>query len=116
MVIHAPQLLQVITGNFARAITLYPFVFVRHERDRNDPILLNHERIHLRQQRELLVFPFYLCYLLEYGIGRLKGRTHRQAYEQISFEREAHIHERDFTYLKKRKLMAFRNYYGRKLT
>lgn len=114
MIIHAPRFMRLITGNFARAITLYPFVFVRQKRDRDDPVLLNHEKIHLHQQRELLVIPFYVCYLLEYGIGRLRGKNHRQAYEEISFEREAYTHERDFAYLRQRKLMAFGRYMIRK--
>lgn len=114
MIIHAPRFMRLITGNFARAITLYPFVFVRQKRDRDDPVLLNHEKIHLRQQRELLLIPFYVCYLLEYGIGRMKGRNHRQAYEEISFEREAYTHERNFAYLQQRKFMAFIKYCKRK--
>lgn len=110
MFIHAPRLVRVITANFARAITLYPFVFVSSKADQDNPVLVNHENIHLRQQRELLVIPFYLCYLLEYGIGRLKGKSHFQAYRQISFEQEAYAHEGDFKYLKTRKRFAFRKY------
>ena len=29
-----------------RAITLYPFIFVRNESDKHDKVLINHERIH----------------------------------------------------------------------
>lgn len=110
MLIHAPLLVRVITGNFARAITLYPFVFIRNKTDQDNPVLLNHENIHLRQQRELFILPFYLCYLLEYTIGRCKGKTHFQAYRHISFEQEAYAHEQDVEYLKRRKRLAFRKY------
>ena len=33
-----------------RAITLYPFIFVRNDSDKLDKELINHERIHLRQK------------------------------------------------------------------
>ena len=102
-----------MTGGFARAITLYPLVLVSNASDLHDPVLVNHEKIHLRQQRELLVLPFYLLYLMEYGIGRRRGMSHYDAYQQISFEREAFIHERDPGYLKKRKWGAFRKYMKR---
>ncbi|WPP48874.1 hypothetical protein [Catalinimonas niigatensis] len=110
MIIHAPRFVRVITGNFARAITLYPFVFVREKKDKRDKVLVNHENIHLRQQQELLLIPFYLWYLLEYFVGRMKGYNHFQAYRQISFEQEAYAHEGNLTYLKQRKFLAFRKY------
>jgi len=110
MFIVSQTLVRIITGNFARAITLYPFVLVRSKSDLEDPLLVNHEKIHLRQQRELLVLPFYSWYLVEYVVGRLKGLSHYRAYRQISFEREAFANERDADYLKKRKWGAFINY------
>ena len=39
-----------------RGITLYPFIIVN---DVNNSILLNHEAIHIAQQKELYVFRFY---------------------------------------------------------
>ena len=112
MFVPAAFLVRIITGGFARAITLYPFVFVRRRSDMHDPVLVNHEKIHLRQQAELLVLPFYVLYLLEYVRGRLKGLSHYEAYRQISFEREAFAHERDFGYLTSRKRNAYRDYRG----
>ncbi|MFP4090437.1 MAG: hypothetical protein ACLFT3_09035 [Cyclobacteriaceae bacterium] len=110
MFVYAPQLVRIITGNFARAIALYPFVFVSRKEELHDPVLVNHEKIHLRQQRELLVLPFYFCYLLEYLRGRLKRLNHYEAYRQISFEQEAFAKERDLEYLKERQWGAFRKY------
>lgn len=112
MVIYAPRFVKIITGDFARAITLYPFIFVKKRKGLDDRIMLNHEKIHLRQQRELWVLPFYVLYLMEYTISRLKGRTHNEAYRQISFEQEAFAHERDFGYLCSRKRNAYRDYRG----
>jgi hypothetical protein len=110
MFVPAAFLTKIITGGFARAITLYPFVFVRRRSDMHDPVLVNHEKIHLRQQAELLVLPFYVLYLLEYVRGRLKGLSHYEAYRQISFEREAFDMERNMHYLKNREWGAFRKY------
>lgn len=79
------------------AITLFPFIFTRSK----DAVTLNHERIHLQQQIELLVVWFYVLYFFEW---LCKG------YEDISFEREAYQNESDFTYLKKRKWYSWVNY------
>ena len=110
MVVCLPWVVRLITGNFARAITLYPFVLLRYAADRHDPVLLNHERIHLRQQLELLVIPFYVWYFAEYAWHRARGKNHLEAYLRISFEREAYANEGRPRYLGKRRPFSFRNY------
>lgn len=87
-----------------RGITLFPFIFLRHAKDKQDRILMHHERIHLRQQRELLVLPFYFLYFLEWLIRYCIYRNSYVAYRTLSFEREAYLNERNLDYLKKRKL------------
>ncbi|MVX37239.1 hypothetical protein [Myroides sp. LoEW2-1] len=72
------------------ALTLYPFIFVRKEEHKQNKILLNHERIHLRQQKRLFVIGFLIWYLLEYLFLLLKFRNHDKAYRNISFEKEAY--------------------------
>lgn len=89
-------------------MALFPFILVR--RPNPSAILLNHERIHLRQQAELGVLPFYLWYVLEYLIRRLQYASHYAAYRNISFEREAFANEADLNYLKKRRWFAFWQY------
>ena len=79
-----------------KAITLWPFIFVRKEYSFNN-IDLNHEKIHLKQQIELLVILFFLIYLIEWIF---KG------YRNISFEKEAYRYEEDLGYLKTRKHFA----------
>ncbi len=74
------------------------------------PTLLNHERIHLRQQAELLIIPFYLWYVTEYFIRLIIYKNKRQAYRNISFEREAYTNENNLNYLNKRKLWALIKY------
>ncbi|MEY2924173.1 MAG: hypothetical protein RLZZ337_721 [Bacteroidota bacterium] len=85
------------------AITLWPFIFFRDKDKRKDTIIINHEKIHLRQQLELLVLPFYIIYLLEYVFYVIKYRNHDKAYRSISFEREAYRNEGSLSYLKQRK-------------
>lgn len=92
------------------AIALYPFVFVRDKVLVAHPVLLNHERIHLRQQAELLVLPFYIWYLIEYGIRYLKYKDQKAAYRNISFEHEAYANETDLGYLKQRRFFGFLKY------
>lgn len=91
-------------------ITLFPFVFMRDKSLALNPVFVNHERIHLRQQAELLVIPFYLWYITEYFIRRLQYPTQKEAYRNISFEREAYANETNMEYLKSRKLLSFLKY------
>lgn len=41
-------------------ITIFPFVFLRNPKLKVNTILLFHERIHLRQQLEMLVIFFFI--------------------------------------------------------
>jgi len=93
---------------WVEGMALFPLVLVRTPRP--DAILLHHERIHLRQQLELGVLPFYLWYLIEYGIRRLQYRDHYAAYRNISFEREAFANEQDLSYWETRKHYGFWQY------
>ena len=71
---------------------------------------MNHERIHLKQQLELLLIFFFIWYLTEYLIRLVKYRDSYKAYNKISFEREAYAREKDLQYLKKRKFWGFLKY------
>ena len=72
--------------------------------------MINHEKIHLRQQLELLIFPFFIWYGIEYVINLMHYKDSNLAYLNISFEREAYLYENDFTYLNKRSFWAFTNF------
>ncbi len=91
------------------AIAIFPFIFLRRGGAENE-ILINHERIHLRQQAELLVLPFYLWYLIEYLMKLIIYRNHNKAYRNISFEREAYKNDENLNYLKVRKFWSFVKY------
>ena len=91
-------------------IVLWPFVFVKRRELKNNPMFMNHERIHLRQQLELLVLPFFIWYFLEYLIRLLQYRSSYKAYNMISFEREAYKNENDLGYLRRRRFWGFWKY------
>jgi hypothetical protein len=93
-----------------RGLTAYPFVFIKYREDKDNPVFLNHERIHLRQQLELLILPFFIWYFIEYLIRLQKYKSKNHAYRNISFEREAYTNESNLDYLKRRKIFGFLNY------
>ena len=96
------HLVRYITFGFAAGISLYPFVLVRPKQPLTRRFI-NHERIHLRQQAELWIFPFYLLYFSEYFYRLINYRNHNQAYNNISFEKEAYSNEANPFYLENRK-------------
>lgn len=91
-------------------VTLWPFIVMKHKELKTDAVFINHERIHLRQQLELLLVPFFLWYGLEYLIRLLYYCNRYKAYRNISFEREAYAQEGNLEYLKNRKFWSFLRY------
>ncbi len=89
-------------------IALWPFVFTKPKWP--NETLLNHEKIHLRQQKEMLLVFFYVWYLTEWAIRYLKTKDFDKAYRSICFEKEAFSNENDLTYLQKRKVWSFLKY------
>lgn len=92
-------------GTF-KAITLGCFVFIRkgciwNEEDDN------HEKIHVRQQNEMLWVFFWLWYCIEW-VFRLFTSNH--PYRNISFEREAYANDYNMSYLKERKFWSWTKY------
>lgn len=94
-------------------MTLFPFIFI----DKNWAIkvnkqtyaeTINHESIHIRQQLEMLIIPFYVWYLLEFCIRWICGSS--TAYSSLCFEQEANKNEYNSEYLKKRKFWSFIKY------
>jgi hypothetical protein len=75
------------------AMALFPFILLNRRKTVTE-VLINHERIHLMQQLEMLVIPFYVVYLFEL---LTKG------YRNVSFEKEAYANEKNPDYLMHRK-------------
>lgn len=69
--------------------------------------IINHERIHTAQQKELLYIPFYVLYGLEWLVRLIQYHNSYKAYKNISFEREAYSKGYDLKYLQNRKLYAW---------
>ncbi|WP_306353215.1 hypothetical protein [Flavobacterium sp. '19STA2R22 D10 B1'] len=91
-------------------LTLWPFILVREKKHKEDTVLINHEKIHIRQQIELLIVPFFLWYGIEFLYRYYQKRNWHQAYRNISFEREAYGEEQDLIYLKRRTFWRFLKY------
>ena len=111
------------------AITIFPFIFAQEKP--LGSVVLNHEKIHLCQQLEVLVASllvalvviiafglsfwwlltaipvYYLFYGVEYGVRYLIYRNHKEAYMNISFEQEAYLSDGDIDYLSSRELFAW---------
>ncbi|NAY92214.1 hypothetical protein GTQ34_09810 [Muricauda sp. JGD-17] len=94
-------------------LSLWPFIILKEDSLKTDGVLINHERIHLKQQRELLIVPFYLWYMLEWLLRTILYLDSYRAYQNVSFEREAYAHEKDMTYLSRRKTFGFLDYLTR---
>ncbi|MEN2487914.1 hypothetical protein AAYQ05_08960 [Flavobacterium sp. B11] len=93
-----------------RGMAVFPFVLVKYNFDKTNEVFVNHEKIHLRQQLELLVIPFFVWYFLEYLIRLIQYKNGALAYRNISFEREAYAKENDLNYLKNRSFFQFLKY------
>lgn len=91
-------------------ITIFPFVFVRDVFWAEKKSFVNHEKIHLRQQLELLIVLFFIWYGLEFLIRLIYYKNFKMAYRNISFEREAYANEHNETYLNTRHFFLFLRY------
>ncbi|KAA3620835.1 MAG: hypothetical protein DWP94_11665 [Flavobacterium sp.] len=99
-----------LLGKNFLGISLWPFIILKRKELKQDSVFINHEKIHLRQQIEFLIIPFYLWYLIEYVIRLIQFRSTKIAYRNISFEREAYSNEKDLNYLKSRSFWSFIKY------
>ena len=91
-------------------ITMFGVLFLRKSANLTAR-LLNHERIHARQQRELLWIPFFLWYGIEWFIRLF---SHGDEYRSISLEREAYDNQDKENYLRERKPYAWLRYVFKK--
>ena len=89
-----------------KAINLFGILFARTG-SIIDKETINHESIHTAQMKEMLYIFFYIWYILEWLIRLfMKGN----AYRNISFEQEAYINERNYSYLNNRKHYSWFKY------
>ena len=107
----------------AIGITLYPFIFMDKEyfslldtfNDKKyQKVLINHERIHIKQQLEGLIVFFYIIYIFDWLYQYIKGKyilkksdfNINKAYRNIGYEKEAYSNENNLQYLNSRKWYA----------
>ena len=88
------------------AINLFGILFCKKDAV-IDGIVINHEKIHTAQMKEMLYIPYYIWYGIEYLIRLVHYRNNKQAYRSIRFEIEAYANERNFCYPKYRKHYAW---------
>lgn len=118
------------------AVTLWPFIFIKIESPSLDDRLLNHERIHFRQQWECglagltlalglnvifgfswwFIIPgvtiFYWIYLANYIYWRLFfGLDAKTSYRLVAFEAEAYRCDHDMNYLEHRQSYAWLRFF-----
>lgn len=93
-----------------QGMALFPFILLATPELRYNPQLMRHERIHHRQQLELLILPFYIVYLGQYFYFRFKGHAHDRAYRALCFEREAFAQDSNPNYLRRRVPFSFLRY------
>ena len=73
-----------------QGMTLGRLILVLNDDDRSGQrVLLAHELVHVQQYAELGVARFLWRYVREYASNLRRLRSHRQAYEAISFEAKA---------------------------
>ncbi len=93
-----------------RGLTVFPFVFVKCRLDKINDVFINHERIHLRQQLEMLIVPFFIWYFLEFCLKWIQYKNFDLGYRNISFEREAYANEKQIDYIRNRSFWKFLKY------
>ena len=120
------------------ALTIWPLIFARKSSKPLKEHEENHEKIHLRQQLEVLILSaviiaalilifgwswwwllislgvYYAGYGIDYGIRYFAYGSQKEAYRNIATEQEAYLNEQDMTYLKHRKPFAWVKYIGKR--
>jgi len=119
------------------AVCLWPFILVRSQSaDDYSAVTNNHEHIHIRQQKEMLIVGmllaviafvaglglwgllllpiFFWWYVLEWLCRLVQYRDTYKAYRNISFEREAYANEKDMAYNGSRKPFTWFRYLHKK--
>ena len=91
------------------AMTIFPFIFFMNEEYKNNPETVNHEKIHIKQQLEMFILPFFIWYGIEFLIKRIKNDS-LTAYNNISFEKESYANQNNLNYLSTRKRYSWVKY------
>jgi len=93
------------------AQSIFIFIILREAHLKEKPGLINHEKIHWRQQLELLFIGHWFLYLVFYFYNLVRLGNHEKAYRKNPFEREAYCFDWDDNYLAKRPLYNWRHFF-----
>lgn len=123
MIIHSNLFIRLISWFMKpTAITLWPFIIISPKRIKEQAtrektseeavtyFLINHEKIHLQQQKELYVIGFYVLYLYYFLKYLIRYRNFKSAYRYIPFEQEAYDKQYTLKYLEKRPPYIWKEY------
>lgn len=89
------------------AINLAGTLYVRNEyKGKLTNEIMNHEEIHSAQMNDLGYVLFYLLYIVEW-VYKIFTVGFKDAYYNISFEKEAYSNQNNLDYLKTRQKFAF---------
>lgn len=82
---YAPvQTIEMTMVDGGQGMALAPFIFVDCEQSRQDTIA--HELVHIRQQREMYIFPFFIEYFIElYENGYRQNKFEAEAYDETQY-------------------------------
>lgn len=75
-----------------KCINLFGILFARKGAN-IDQVTITHEEIHTKQMKELLYIFFYFLYVFEFIVSFIKIKKWKEAYQEISFEKEAYTYE-----------------------
>ena len=113
MIIESPKFCNAVSWFIpVGAITIYPFIICN---DKSDEVMINHESIHLQQQKEMLFVFFWIFYLGHWvynlvtfysSFKKHNADYFMTAYQRIFLEVEAYRNEDDMCYLKTRKVLT----------
>ncbi|MBS3914227.1 MAG: hypothetical protein KG003_06985 [Bacteroidetes bacterium] len=92
-------------------MAVWPFIISGKTRIELGEDVIRHEKIHFRQQLELLIVFFYVWYFMEYFIRLILFKDKNKAYKSIVFEQEAYRFETRKDYLKNRKWFHWVKFY-----
>lgn len=98
-----------IFGHYS-GFSWFLFIWITRSAKDLERIVINHEKIHFRQQVEMFFIPHWFLYVWYYCQMRLKGMDHNRAYLNNPFEREAYENEHNLEYLVSRPKFAWRRY------
>jgi hypothetical protein len=97
--------LHVSMNKHTLGLAFFPFILINKRVVKHEKLyqrVLNHERIHLAQQKELLLVFFVIWYYAEYMYHYIRTLHTHKAYKKIRFEKECFDNEADNKYLNHR--------------